>query len=465
MSFASLLGLVILVLALAAWLVLLWSAIEPVLWLVIRRIVAPRGLVRTAATLARLCRGGFEHDLRGGSALAGALALAARGAHDERLATWLEGQLGKPGALGAAGVVAAGLIAASRGQRDAARDLMHNAAGFDAERAPAAARVVANEWLVADAAERGDWGTVMRLGVRRDVASAQTRFLAFAAARVRRQPLIDEPSATDAGLRWLWWRTPDRGRTRPLLLQALATPRVMHSRKPTPKPPEPAPPPLDPAEFAGDPLAYAQALHALWTAAEAAWRELSPTHLAGLCKAWDAAFAGPARTRLAARVQVLTTVTKADAALAQIRRSVAEDLAQLASRAQIPLSALTEAGGVGAEAGLVLRAELLTEVEKQNQALRLRTQQKRKLPAVEELREWNSLRRAYERAVLLGGLELRRLMFPDIHLHVCNYAVWLWNDRKEYGISGPLFRWLLTEAEAVGDEEAIVLQRKNVGVK
>ena len=56
-------------------------------------------------------------------------------------------------------------------------------------------------------------------------------------------------------------------------------------------------------------------------------------------------------------------------------------------------------------------------------------------------------------------------MFPDIHLYVCNYAVWLWNERKEYGISTPLFRWLLAEAEAVGDEEAIILQRKNVGVK
>jgi len=463
MTLASLLGVVILVLALAAWLVLLLAALEPLLWLVIRRGVARLGLVRTAATLARLCRGGFEHDRGGGVALAGALALLARETHDERLATWLEGQLGKPGALGAAGVVAAGLIAASRGQRDAARDLMHNAGSFEAERAPAAARVIANEWLVADAASRGDWATVMRLGVRPDVMSPQTRFLAFAAARVRREPLIGEPSATDAGLRWLWWRSPGRRHNRPLLLQALASPRLLHPRKPAP-PPAPAAPPIDPASFAGDPLAYAQALHALWTTSEAA-TSLSPGHLGELCKAWDAAFAGPALARLGARALALATVTKAEAALGQLRRTVAEELAQLAARAQIPLAALLESGGVGAEAALLLRAELLADVEKQNQALRQRTVQKRGLPAVEELREWNSLRRAYERAVLLGGIELRRLMFPDIHLHVCNYAVWLWNERKEYAISTPLFRWLLGEAEAVGDEEAIVLQRKNVGAK
>jgi hypothetical protein len=87
--------------------------------------------------------------------------------------------------------------------------------------------VIANEWLVADAAERGDWAGVMRLGVRPDVASPQTRFLAFAAARVRRELLIDEPSATDLGLRWLWWRSADRRRNRPLLQQALASPRVL----------------------------------------------------------------------------------------------------------------------------------------------------------------------------------------------------------------------------------------------
>ncbi len=463
MSFASLMGLLILVVALCGWLVLLLASIEPLLWWVIRRAVAGRGLVRTSATLARLCRTSFEHDRSGGAAMAGALALLSRTKHDERLATWLEGQLGTSGAIGAAGVVAAGMIAASRGQRDAARDLMTSAAGFEAESAPRAARVIANEWLVADAAARGDWPTVMRLGVRRDVASPQTRFLAFAAARIRQQPLIGEPSATDLGLRWLWWRAPGRQRTRALLMQALAVPRVLYAVRPTPKP-TPSVPPLDPAEFAGDPLAHAQALHALWVTASEPERSLTPTHLAGLCSAWDLAFAGPATQRLSARSVALGTVTTADAALGQIRRTVGEELAALARRASVPIAALGE-GGIGAEAAMLLRAELLGEVEHKNQALRARFQQKKALPAVEEMREWNALRRAYEQAALLGGLEVRRLMFPDIHLHVCNYAVWLWNDRKEYAMSTPLFRWLLAEAEAVGDEEAIALQRKNVGSK
>ena len=463
MSPASLLGLLILLVALCGWLVLLLASLEPLLWWLIRRVVAARGLVRTSATLARLCRAGFEHDRRGGAAMAGALALLARAKHDERLATWLEGQLGQSAAIGAAGVVAAGLIAASRGQRDAARDLMSSAAGFEAESAPRASRVIANEWLVADAAARGDWPTVMRLGVRRDVASAQTRFFAFAAARIRKEPLIGEASATDLGLRWLWWRAPGRRHTRALLMQALSVPRVLHAHRLTPKPAPPVPP-LDPAEFAGDPLAHAQALHALWVTASEPERSLTPTHLAGLCAAWDLAFAGPAMQSLGVRSVALGTVTTADAALVQIRRTVGEELAALARRASLPITALGESS-IGAEAAMLLRAELLAEVEQKNQALRARFQHKRALPAVEEMREWNALRRAYEQAALLGGLEVRRLMFPDIHLHVCNYAVWLWNDRKEYAMSTPLFRWLLAEAEAVGDEEAIALQRKNVGSK
>ena len=466
MSLASLLGLLILLVALCGWLVLLLASLEPLLWWLIRRVVAARGLVRASATLARLCRAGFEQDRRGGAAMAGALALLARARHDERLATWLEGQLGGSGAIGAAGVVAAGLIAASRGQRDAARDLMSSAAGFEAESAPRASRVIANEWLVADAAARGDWPTVMRLGVRRDVASAQTRFLAFAAARIRREPLIGEASATDLGLRWLWWRAPGRQRTRALLMQALSVTRVLHAHRPTPKPAPPVPP-LDPAEFAGDPLAHAQALHALWVTASEPERSLTPTHLAGLCTAWDVAFAGPATQSLGARSVALGAVTTADAALAQIRRTVGEELAALARRASVPINPIIALGesSIGAEAAMLLRAELLAEVEQKNQALRTRFQHKRALPAVEEMREWNALRRAYEQAALLGGLEVRCLMFPDIHLHVCNYAVWLWNERKEYAMSTPLFRWLLAEAEAVGDEEAIALQRKNVGSK
>ena len=91
MTLASLLGVVILALALAAWLVLLLAALEPLLWLVIRRGVARLGLVRTAATLARLCRGGVAGQ-RGTRSTGGM-----GGTPSARIFAGTGGDLGAPG--------------------------------------------------------------------------------------------------------------------------------------------------------------------------------------------------------------------------------------------------------------------------------------------------------------------------------------------------------------------------------
>jgi hypothetical protein len=40
-------------------------------------------------------------------------------------------------------------------------------------------------------------------------------------------------------------------------------------------------------------------------------------------------------------------------------------------------------------------------------------------------------------------------------------AVWLWNSRNEYALSHAISKWLLDEALAVGDTEAIELCTRN----
>jgi len=45
-----------------------------------------------------------------------------------------------------------------------------------------------------------------------------------------------------------------------------------------------------------------------------------------------------------------------------------------------------------------------------------------------------------------------------------NMAAWLWNARKEYALSHAISAWLLTEALAVGDTEAIELCTRNVSL-
>src|SRR5262249_3293173 len=81
--------------------------------------------------------------------------------------------------------------------------------------------------------------------------------------------------------------------------------------------------------------------------------------------------------------------------------------------------------------------------------------------AIDEWREWCALRCAYDAAVGAGGLELRRLAFPHAYTNGSNMAAWLWNARGEYALSHAISRWLLDEALAVGDAEAIDLCTRN----
>ena len=86
----------------------------------------------------------------------------------------------------------------------------------------------------------------------------------------------------------------------------------------------------------------------------------------------------------------------------------------------------------------------------------------RELPAVDEWREWLAIRRRYEQLASLAGSTARRLAWPKVRDDVCKLAVWLWNVRNEKHIAHLMFRWLLDEATALDDQEAIVLQKKNV---
>lgn len=471
-AIGSVLGGLILLIALGGWAMALLDLVGGLVWPVLRRTVIAAGLVRPSYWLAVLARSSWEREREGGQVVAAALALLHR-SHDAALASWLEGKIQARARAGLGGIVATGLLAASRGDRDGARDILLGVDGFDPDFAPKAARRAANDWLVADAAARGDWITVMRRGVQPGQATAYTRFLARAAARIRGEALAGEPNPTDFGLWVSWLLAPGRKAMRPLLDQARAAPRVLHQRKPPPAPPPATVPLIDPAVHADDPVAHAQALHATWLAlrpkaagqpATELEQRLSATRMQELCRAWEAAWA-PAERRMRQRAAALTAQTRAEEALAAIRRVVARELAELARGARLPLDSFEAEVPTAALAAEELRAELLGGVEAGSEELRARTAADRRLPPAEESRAWNQFRRRYEEAVLLGGMALRYLMFPQVHRDVCGYAVWLWNDRKEYGLSGPMFQWLLAEAEAVGDLEAIELQRKNVGAK
>ncbi len=431
-------------------------------WYLARRVTIPLGLPRISFYIAGAGPMPWLKDASGGAALAAALAVLSKPRHDAKAASWIEQQLADDAKLAAAGVVAYGLLAASRGELERARTLLESAFTMEAKDSPALARRVALDWLVADHAARGRWRALLkRVEGREGDLSHSARLIVGAAARE-----LGEPSPHDLTLKIAWLRSDHRRRARPLLERALLKPRILYASQRVAPPP--APPPAEPP-VAEDALEHALALHLHWLSAAPELLGRHPSRLTNLCAAWDAAFAGDAlRERLDARIQALALNDSADRRAHGFRRLICADLAMLAERAEVAITALSrvdDPDSVSREVAAELRRRLLEEVERASAELGRRVDEKRALTAIEEWSEWTTLRRLCERAAALGGLEVRRLIFPQVHRDTCGHAVWLWNKRDEHAISMPVFHWLLREAEAVGDEAAIELQRKNTNAK
>jgi hypothetical protein len=153
-----------------------------------------------------------------------------------------------------------------------------------------------------------------------------------------------------------------------------------------------------------------------------------------------------------------------DRALGELDEQLAAELAAVIEARALPLPALTaRAPGSSVLAGIARRArrELLTRLELTCDRIGDRAHDGRAIDAIDELRTFVAVRRAYDEASALGGLELERLAFPHVHGELLAWLVWLWNDRKEHFLSHLVTGWLYERALAVGDAEAIELHGAN----
>ena len=134
--------------------------------LVLKWIVVPLRMPRVAYWTVRIGLPlGCIREIRACGVIYGALALARKGASNETI-VWLEQRLNGVQRMRGAGVVAAGLLAALRRDRDQARCLLLIADTLSERFTSRRIRVIARDWLVADAARIGDWREVIRLGRR-----------------------------------------------------------------------------------------------------------------------------------------------------------------------------------------------------------------------------------------------------------------------------------------------------------
>ena len=337
--------------------------------------------------------------------------------------------------LGDAEVVVTALVAAGRGDADGARHLMRSTLDLVEVHPPV--REVAGEWLACDAVERGAWRELAAdAAATRFPPTALTYFLeGVAAAR------IGSPSApTRASLYARWLFAPHR-RTTAQWLSAPAVPETVEATIA----PDVAP------ETAVLPRAIAAHL------------QLSTTVLGfgEAVSAWDTALAD-ATTRawiIRRALELDAPLGAADRALRDVTQAVTDELAVIAETAKI--GAPPARGMVGDALARRLRHGRLDSLETGFSRWEDRRHDKGLRASIDEWREWIALRAAYDDAVVAGGLDLRRLAFPHAYKMGNSMGAWLWNARSEYALSHAIFTWLLGEALAVGDTEAIDMLTRN----
>lgn len=425
------------------------AALSP--WTIARRVFVPLGMWRAAYAAGWLAKLSWDGH-PGGDFVAGAWALARRDTIDPDAMAALEQRREASARLSGAHILGTALLAAARGDRETARAMLIGLRRMG-NLAPRLARRLAGEWLAADAAERGAWRDVAAVGASGGPRTRATRFLLAVTARLTGAP--GAPGRLQ--LRLLWILAPARLATRRLLALALSSFAIA---EPGPDPGRSAGAGLDlPPPERADSLATALRHHV--ALCHAAARDVTPATMVAVAQAWDRALADPAtRDGTAHRAAVLGADAPARA-IDSLTRGVEAELARLVRDRRIRLDALDASSPTLARAVHSVREKLLSDIEISVERLGRRVQSRRALPALDEWREVLALWRLYDEAAAAGGLELRRVAFPDIHHHVGNLAAWLWNERNELAIANAMFRWLLEEATAVGDEEAIRLQKRN----
>jgi hypothetical protein len=186
---------------------------------VVEQFLIPTGLVAPAYYLSLWLRPlGFVQQPRAGAVLFGARALATHGRAAPQHAYWLRRRLcaRERGST----LVAGGLLAGLLGQQQRAKSLLTAADRLSGARLALPARALARDYLVAEAAQRGAFPRVVRLGL----GEPRTAW-SYAVARMGERLLAIPGALSNEELRSLWQAAPHRQATADLLARAQSIPR------------------------------------------------------------------------------------------------------------------------------------------------------------------------------------------------------------------------------------------------
>ena len=422
-----------------------------------RHVLVPLGCVRLAYYAGYVSRAGRDAEAYGLCLAAWAFAHRPKPAGEAWLAAHRDARV----PLGDAEVAVTALMVAGRGDADAARELFASVALL-VEDHPAV-REVAGEWLAVDAAERGAWAELHEAAAAaRWPATPLTYFLEGVAAR--RCGATGAPSPRELRARWWLARTAARPRAaRRSAPDPAAAPAGADRRHPGRR---------DAGRRAGRRRRVPGARRPARAGAAAARDRRAPrVHRARRRR--DRRRPRRHRPRVGRRarrrrdppwlarraLELEAPLGAVDRALRDVAGTVTDELARTADAAR--LGAPASHGPVGDALARRLRHGRLDALETGFARWSRRRKDDAQRSSIDEWREFLALRHAYAAAVAAGGPELRRLAFPHAWSTGNSMAVWLWNTRSEYALSHAISRWLLDEALAVGDAEAIELGHKN----
>jgi len=415
----------------AVVLVLIWAPTPVLRW-----IIVPLRMPRLAYWTVKLCWPlGLAKEIEAGGVMYGALALARQGAPDEAV-TWLEQRLHSTQPMRGVGVVAAGLLAALRKEDDLARRLLFLADRMNPRLISRAARAIARDWLVVDAARVGNWQRVIRLGRR---GTSWLRW-SYSMARIGER-LTGDPKAWRAWQLWpCFLLAPRRRATYPLFRRALAVP-VRRSAQPDATP-----------TVAALPFALGSLARAIEGASahdgEALARSIDAvdSHLDSM------------RDQIEQRLNALGGRGDAGAVLSAFRQRLIDLVTPLIEDDPC-LAHTAQRGSITDQVVWQVRRRLFGDVEARCKDYRDRTMEQRSLDLASEWKEWAMLRGSADQLLELDP-DVERVLFQTVFASVCNFAVFQHNGRKSIALAHDMFIWLLRHSRS--DPQALQLLAKNV---
>lgn|GEM_PF-2306438 len=409
--------------------------------LMARAVFIPLGMFRTAYWTSRWLRpSGYGKEYRLAGCVAAALALT-RKRNPEQGCAWLEQQLPMIVSPHVGYDMLLGLLAAIRGERDTAYAVFHL---IDTTIATRYLRCTARDWLVADAAARGDWQDAIWRG-KRGVDSFRW---SYAVARMAERIARHAEAPPDWLLVVLWLRAPRRLRLLPLLRTACALPRA-------PKP----------GTRFSRPRSWQQAmapLGAMLCEKEQGATLLQREQFVAAIHGAAANLVVPAmRTRIEERLHSLAPNLSGAGSAEAVISSMRAQLTQLVHTMIEHAPQLAEDGAtrpVIGEAIERMRLRAMQDIETRAQDFAQRTGQKRALGYALEWAAWGDLRARAERLLRLAP-QAEDSLFDAMYVPMCNFAVYQHNEVKHHRLAHDIFCWL--HRHAASNPEAAELLIKN----